>query len=101
MAETDRNAAQLKDDIDRGRAGDKVGGFDPAAAPLGTDDEAGGAAPDIHSHQIRPGASSAGANAAQPELAPDARGAPKPVMTPLVIGVGAAVVLGGLLLIAL
>ena len=31
--------------VDRGLAGDKVPGSDPAAAPLGTDAEAGGAPP--------------------------------------------------------
>ena len=35
-------AAQLRDRIDRGGAGDKVAFSDPAAAPLGTDDEAAG-----------------------------------------------------------
>jgi hypothetical protein len=35
-------ADRLRDDIDRGRTGDKVDWPDPAAAPLGTDDEAGG-----------------------------------------------------------
>ena len=34
--------AKLKHDIDRGRAGDKVDVIDPAAAPLGTDEEAAG-----------------------------------------------------------
>jgi len=38
-------SAQLRDDIDRGRTGDKVDWADPAAAPLGTDDEAAGCAP--------------------------------------------------------
>lgn len=33
---------QLRDDIDRGRTGDKVNASDPAAAPLGTDEEAAG-----------------------------------------------------------
>jgi hypothetical protein len=33
---------QLRIAIDQGRAGDKVDASDPAAAPLGTDDEAGG-----------------------------------------------------------
>lgn len=33
---------QLRIAIDRGLAGDKVDAADPAAAPLGTDDEAGG-----------------------------------------------------------
>ena len=33
---------QLRIAIDQGQAGDKVDATDPAAAPLGTDDEAGG-----------------------------------------------------------
>jgi hypothetical protein len=37
--------ARLKYDIDRGRGGDKVDNIDPAAAPLGTDDEAAGNPP--------------------------------------------------------
>lgn len=37
-----RTAARLKDDIDSGRTTDKVAMFDPAASPLGTDDEAAG-----------------------------------------------------------
>ena len=37
--------AQLRDDIDRGRTGDKVNFSDPAAAPLGTDEEAAGTPP--------------------------------------------------------
>lgn len=37
--------AQLKADIDGGRTMDKVAHPDPAAAPLGTDDEAGGYTP--------------------------------------------------------
>ena len=35
-------AAQLREDIDSGRTGDKAGFPDPSAAPLGTDAEAGG-----------------------------------------------------------
>ncbi|MCE6953234.1 hypothetical protein LAZ29_20100 [Cereibacter sphaeroides] len=46
MPEDDRNtSARLRHDIDRGRAGDKVPFMDPAAAPLGTDDEAAGTPP--------------------------------------------------------
>jgi|SRR5947209_6712288 len=41
MSTTDR----LRDEIDSGRTGDKVAASDPAAAPLGTDDEAGGTPP--------------------------------------------------------
>jgi hypothetical protein len=37
-----RTVARLKDDIDSGRTEDKVALFDPALAPLGTDDEAAG-----------------------------------------------------------
>ncbi len=36
---------KLRDDIDRGGAGDKVNWPDPAAAPLGADDEASGHPP--------------------------------------------------------
>src|SRR4051812_6845187 len=38
-------AARRKAEIDRGLTEDKVPGFDPGAAPLGTDDEAAGAPP--------------------------------------------------------
>ena len=37
--------AQLRDDIDSGRTRDKVPASDPAAAPLGTDNEAAGTPP--------------------------------------------------------
>lgn len=36
---------RLRSDIDHGQAGDKVDFPDPAAAPLGTDDEAAGTPP--------------------------------------------------------
>lgn len=36
------SSAELRGDIDRGLTGDKVAAEDPAAAPLGTDDEAAG-----------------------------------------------------------
>lgn len=36
---------RLREDIDRGAAADKVAFLDPAAAPLGTDDEAAGTPP--------------------------------------------------------
>jgi cobalamin biosynthesis Mg chelatase CobN len=41
MSTTDR----LRDDIDSGRTQDKVATSDPAAAPLGTDEEAAGTPP--------------------------------------------------------
>lgn len=37
--------ARLKGEIDAGRARDKVPGFDPGAAPLGTDEESAGTPP--------------------------------------------------------
>ncbi|OHV81871.1 hypothetical protein [Ensifer sp. LCM 4579] len=36
------NPAQVRGDVQHGRTGDKTRGFDPSAAPLETDDEAGG-----------------------------------------------------------
>jgi hypothetical protein len=36
------NMARLRADIDAGKTGDKTPGEDPAAAPLGTDEEAAG-----------------------------------------------------------
>jgi hypothetical protein len=41
-----RNVERQRADIDSGRTGDKVPFPDPAAAPLGTDDEAAGTPPD-------------------------------------------------------
>ena len=43
---------RLRHDIDRGRARDKVDFPDPAAAPLGTDDEAAGTPPAPESIQL-------------------------------------------------
>ena len=42
MTEKPQNWQQVRAKIERGESGDKIGGFDPAAAPLGTDDEAAG-----------------------------------------------------------
>ncbi len=44
-------SAQLKHRIDSGQTGDKVAFPDPAMAPLGTDDEAGGTATSGHTIQ--------------------------------------------------
>jgi hypothetical protein len=68
-------SAQLRNDIDSGRTGDKIAGFDPAAAPLGSDEEAAGTPPApglIAQTRAEEGAPhSARANAAEPDLAPD------------------------------
>jgi hypothetical protein len=50
---TARNTDQLREQIDRGQTGDKVDFPDPAAAPLGTDDEAAGRPPVVDA--IEPG----------------------------------------------
>jgi hypothetical protein len=42
----------MRDDIDRGLTGEKVSAPDPAAAPLGTDAEAGGAPPTIAERRL-------------------------------------------------
>ena len=45
MADHGPTTEQLRRDIDKGRAGSKADYPDPAAAPLGTDDEAAGSPP--------------------------------------------------------
>lgn len=100
--------AQLSDDIQSGRTGDKVAGFDPAASPLGTDDEAAGTPPTpetVHATRAAEQAgrpSSATKNAATPDLQPNARlGGQKGMMLAAVAGVGAAALLGLVLIAAL
>lgn len=54
------NVSHLKHDINSGRTGDKSPAFDPAAAPLGTDEEAAGtplpraAVHMARAHEVRP-----------------------------------------------
>jgi hypothetical protein len=61
---TELTADRLRYEIDHGRGGDKVDGSDPAVAPLGTDDEAGGVPPtpaqikQAYTNEIAPGPSS-------------------------------------------
>jgi hypothetical protein len=43
---------QLRFAIDCGRTGDKIPGFDPAAAPLGTDEEAAGTPPSCEARTL-------------------------------------------------
>jgi hypothetical protein len=45
-------ADRMRHDISRGAAGDKVDHPDPAAAPLGTDDEAAGRPPSLNELRI-------------------------------------------------
>jgi hypothetical protein len=42
------NTEMLRSAIDQGRSGSKVRGADPAAAPIGADDEAAGTPPQVH-----------------------------------------------------
>ena len=74
-ARSGATVAQLKNDIDSGRTGDKTSGFDPAAAPLGTDDEAAGTPPSpeivAQAREAERRPSSKAPNAAEPGLAPD------------------------------
>jgi hypothetical protein len=45
LSRTSASTDRLRRDVDSGRTGDKVNWPDPAAAPLGTDDEAAGTPP--------------------------------------------------------
>ena len=45
MSDEPPTSAQLRHGISSGQSGDKISNIDPAAAPLGTDDEAGGNPP--------------------------------------------------------
>jgi hypothetical protein len=76
-------SAQLRHAITRGQSRDKVSNIDPAAAPLGTDDEAAGRPPSRHEIDL----------AAKEEL----RSAPVPSQpleqSPIVILLGAAALL--------
>lgn len=98
---------QLRHDIDSGRTGDKAGGFDPAAAPLGADAEAAGnrtSPEDIAAdrRRERSGARRSGrANAAEPDLTPDARLPRQSYALPILAGVGAAALLAGAIAVLL
>lgn len=99
------NVIQLKGDIDAGRTGDKIAGFDPAAAPLGADDEAAGAPAEPQAvgqarTAERPG-ESARRNGAEPDLAPDARMRRDGPFAAVAVGTAAGVAVGLVLLAAL
>jgi hypothetical protein len=99
--------AQLKNAIDSGRTGDKTPGFDPAAAPLGTDAEAGGAEPspgliaeDLASETA--GRASGGpAHAASPELTPDGVSRRPSPLRVTIMAIGLAVLAAVLLVVVL
>lgn len=83
MAE-DKNWSQVRKDTDRGKTGDKVDYPDPAAAPLGTDEEAGG------EHTPRP---EAGRAEAERTYQRPAQRKKAPVITWTIVGLIALVVL--------
>jgi hypothetical protein len=84
-------STRLKALIDSGALGDKAPGFDPAAAPLGVDDEAGGARPNP---EIPPERADGSPNAVTPELAPHGRAPRAPAGMAVLVGVLAAAMLG-------
>jgi hypothetical protein len=97
---------QLRADIDSGRTGDKVGGFDPAAVPLCADDEAGGVQHDpellaeVRAQELAKAPKpSTRQNCATPELAPDGDGVKIPYAWPIAAGVLGAVAMAGVILL--
>jgi hypothetical protein len=94
-------AEQLRDDIDRGLTGDKAPGFDPAAAPMSADAEAGGAPPSTaeiaqaRRAERRPG--HARPNAVDPALTPDGSRGRRDVWIGVAAGALAAILMGCLL----
>lgn len=83
-----RTVEQLRHAIDSGRTGDKTAASDPAAAPLGTDDEAAGT----------PATPEQVATAAEHETARPTSGGDYSGKGPLWALIAAAVVLAGLFL---
>jgi hypothetical protein len=94
---------QLRDDIDSGRTGDKAAAIDPAAAPLGTDDEAAGAKPKATGPQPAREASAPGdgANASSKEVTPSGMGIDTRWLAPSLAGAALGVVFTVLLAAAL
>lgn len=88
---------QIRHAIDSGRGGDKVAFPDPAAAPLGTDDEAAGTPPSA-AERAQAARHEIGAHAPTPDRAKN----PRPSMSSTWLGIGvgalAAVAVGGLLI---
>jgi hypothetical protein len=83
-------SAQLWQAIDSGETGDKVVAIDPAAAPLGTDDEAAGHPPT--SEEI---ATAMADEASRPDAAGDRASESRAVLSYLLIGATVAGALAG------
>lgn len=99
-------ADRLRHDIDRGLSGDKVNVEDPAAAPLGTDDEAAGSGPTTEQVRLarraeidrRPNDETAGRRI---RTVPGMVGSDWPAGTWRAIGLGTAMAAAMLLLLAI
>ena len=87
---------QIRHSIDRGHGGDKVAAVDPAAAPLGTDEEAAGTPATAEERRQAAAAEVRPAAASKSEGGRDhnPRGSGKGILMGVVLGAGAAVVLG-------
>lgn len=77
---------RLRDEIDRGGTGDKVAFSDPAAAPLGTDDEAAGHPPTPEQVRTAMEHEAPRAEAAEDKQSPSERLEPSKTM-PVVVAV--------------
>lgn len=97
--------AQLKDDINSGRTGDKAPGFDPAAAPLGVDEEAAGtplpAEVVAQARRDEQRSTHKHPNEVDPRVAPDARFPRGPFIAPALLGAVAALLVLGIIALAL
>lgn len=103
------NVTQLHGDINKGRTGDKVAGTDPAAAPLGTDEEAAGTPPSgaeiAQARRAERKADAAPApNAANPDQTPTGSSGRDinlmPIVTAVILAAVLALVVWGLLAVS-
>jgi hypothetical protein len=92
------NWSQVRDRIDRGETGDKRAVGDPAAAPLGTDAEAGGASTSSEAIAGSAAAETAGPAARAAAQGRTARPSPRVILT---LAVVAAAAVGLILALAL
>lgn len=89
----------MRDTIDRGGAGDKVAFSDPAAAPLGTDDEAAGTPPTLEQVRMAERQEGARAKEAEHKQTPAERNGGISVGMAVVLVIAAAAILATTLLL--
>ena len=91
---------QIRHAIDHGHAGDKVAAVDPAAAPLGTDEEAAGTPATAQERrqaaaaELRPAKAAAKVDGGRDH---NPRGSEKAIWVGVAVGAGAALALGAVL----